>query len=311
MQRCHRPRSALPQASSHARGALAGGLIARVAQAASLLCGVGSVACQPLDHAPREGAGHFRMLTYNVAGLPQGFNDDQFPEVNIPQISPKLNAYDLVLVQEDFAYTAELRAAVTHPYRSYPIEEYDRFMGDGLNRLSRLAFDPEVTRVRWDACSGVTDGSSDCLANKGFSIARHQLMDGVSLTVVNLHAEAGGGPDDVAARESGMQQLSAYLARHHAGEALLIAGDTNLHGDRADDAAMLSTFIDETQTAEACAHLECGEEHIDRFFFRSGAGIELDVVHWEQAMEMVDDEGDPLSDHPALYVDVEWTAADE
>lgn len=255
-------------------------------------------------------SGAFRALTYNVAGLPEGINEDQTPTVNIPKISPKLNAYDLVLVQEDFAYTQELREAVEHPYESYPLEHEERFVNDGLNRFSTLPFGPEVTRVRWVACNGTTDGSGDCLANKGFSIASHELAAGVSLTVVNLHAEAGGGPDDVSARTAGYEQLAAYLNEHHAGEALLVAGDTNLHGFDEDDEPVLQQLLDDAGLTDTCRALSCGEEHIDRFLFRSSDELELALSGWAVAEEMVDEEGAPLSDHPAIRVDVAWRLPD-
>ncbi|HNC65195.1 MAG TPA: hypothetical protein PK075_11140 [Chitinophagales bacterium] len=41
-------------------------------------------------------------MTYNVAGLPEGINSDQFPSRHIPLISPLLNNFDVVNVQEDF-----------------------------------------------------------------------------------------------------------------------------------------------------------------------------------------------------------------
>lgn len=260
--------------------------------------------CAPSDLAPSSGT--FSALSYNVAGLPEGLNDDQTPERNIPKISPKLNAYDLVLVQEDFAYTAELRAGLEHPYQSYPLEEHPRVVNDGLNRFSVLPFQLEVTRVRWVTCNGVTDGSSDCLANKGFSLAAHQLADGVSLTVVNLHGEAGGGPDDVVARAEGFLQLAAYLDEHHAGAALLVAGDTNLHGFEDDDEPVLQAFLDDTGLADACRTLACGDERIDRFLFRSSDDLSLELSLWGLADEMVDEDGAPLSDHEGVRVDVAW-----
>ena len=61
-------------------------------------------ACAPGEPEPELQSGSFTMLTYNVAGLPDGLNDDQNPEVNIPQMAPHLNPYDLVVVQEDFSY---------------------------------------------------------------------------------------------------------------------------------------------------------------------------------------------------------------
>ena len=47
-------------------------------------------------------SGSFTALTYNVAGLPEGISGSN-PETNMQMISPLLNAYDLVLIQEDFS----------------------------------------------------------------------------------------------------------------------------------------------------------------------------------------------------------------
>ncbi len=265
--------------------------------------GVGCVEEPPL--------GSFVALTYNVAGLPDGLNDDQRPAVNIPKISPKLNAYELVLVQEDFVYTAELRAALMHPYQSYPLEDHERVMNDGLNRFSTLPFEPELTRVRWVACHGVTDGSSDCLANKGFSVAAHELAPGVALTVVNLHGEAGRGDEDVAARRAGFEQLAEYLADVHPDEALLVGGDFNLRDSDESDVPIFEGLLAATGLEDACRALACSESHIDRFLFRSGAPLSLSVAEWGTADELVDEEGEPLSDHPAVRLGVSWRVSEE
>ncbi len=262
----------------------------------------------PTDGGPAT-SGTLALLTYNVAGLPQGLNDDQFPERNIPLISPKLNAYDLVVVQEDFEYTQALRADITLPYESYPLEGFTGLIGDGLNQFSRFPFDPDLTRVQWEACFGTTDNSSDCLATKGFSVSVVELP--APLVVVNLHGEAGGGPDDVAARNTGFAQLAAYLSEHHTGDALLVAGDTNLGGGEADDEPTLQALLDDVSLIDACRALACGEEHIDRVMLRSSDALTLDATAWAVAEEMVDDDSLPLSDHEAIHVDVAWSIASD
>ncbi len=64
-------------------------------------------------------SGVLQVLTYNVAGLPQGISSSN-PATNTSQISPKLNAYDLVLVQEDFWYHADLARDAHHAYQTPP-----------------------------------------------------------------------------------------------------------------------------------------------------------------------------------------------
>ncbi|MBW1870754.1 MAG: hypothetical protein JRJ19_01740 [Deltaproteobacteria bacterium] len=126
-------------------------------------------------------------MIYNVAGLPEGLSGSN-PVVNIPQISPLLNSYDLVLAQEDFWYHAELASQASHPYQSEPMWEEPTFenMGDGLNRFSIFPFS-EHRRETWEVCYGITDNGADCMTTKGFSAARHELREGVYVDVYNLH----------------------------------------------------------------------------------------------------------------------------
>ena len=103
---------------------------------------------------PAGPPGEFSLLTYNVAGLPQGISSSD-PEAHIPQISPLLNDYDIVLAQEDFWYHAELSADAEHPHQSDPYSDdpKKKGIGDGLNRFSDFPFEP-VERVQWYDCHG-------------------------------------------------------------------------------------------------------------------------------------------------------------
>jgi hypothetical protein len=246
------------------------------------------------------------LLTYNVAGLPQGLNDDQFPERNIPLISPLLNAYDLVVVQEDFAYAGELRAAATHPFKSLPHEHSERLVNDGLNVFSTLAFEEEIERVRWVECFGGTTNASDCLANKGFALSSHDLgcSDGARLPVINLHAEAGGAAEDIAARTAGIEQLVAFIAERFPTGPLVVAGDTNLDGFDPADEPLIERLLSGAGLQDACRSLACGDEQIDRVFFRGGDGLDVTASSWRIADEFTDAEGNDLSDHKAIHVEL-------
>ena len=119
------------------------------------------------EQASEEPSGRFTALTYNVAGLPAGLSGSE-PDVNTELISPLLNAYDLVLVQESWinpdppipgleVLHEVLVSQVTHPYLSDPAppplgsdpRRPEAIVSDGLNRMSRFPFD-ELTRVMWD-----------------------------------------------------------------------------------------------------------------------------------------------------------------
>lgn len=249
--------------------------------------------------------GELHVLTYNVAGLPQGISGSN-PEVNTPLISPLLNAHDLVLVQEDFYYHEALIAAATHPYKSERSGDGVNDLGDGLNRLTTYAFGP-LSRSAWEACNGQFNMGSDCLAKKGFSVAEHELAPGVSIDVYNLHMDAGRGELDIAARVAQVEQLEAVIAARSAGRAIIVAGDTNM---KEEDEAALQALMTGAGLTDACRALACGDEaRIDRVLYRSSEAITLEATAWALDLSFVDGAGEPLSDHEAVAVTIAWSAA--
>src|SRR5699024_9684185 len=70
--------------------------------AAVVLAVTGLVATGGADTGTETVEGSFDVLSYNVAGLPEVLSDSN-PSVNMALIGPLLDAYDLVLTQEDFA----------------------------------------------------------------------------------------------------------------------------------------------------------------------------------------------------------------
>jgi endonuclease/exonuclease/phosphatase family metal-dependent hydrolase len=266
-------------------------------------CGISGTACEPVETGLSEGdaipsapSGTLRVLTYNVAGLPQGISSSN-PETNIPLISSLLNDFDLVLVQEDFSYHEELVVDAEHTHKSIPwsVSYGEENIGDGLNRFSFSSFTP-VERIPWPGCNGMFDCASDCLATKGFSVARHDLAAGLYMDVYNLHMEAGGCPEDKAIREAGMTLLLETIADHSAGLPVLVAGDFNLHVDDTPELVQLERLTD-AGFVDACWYLGCDEEHIDRIFVRDGDEVTLEYESWEVPAEFVTQEGEPLSDH--------------
>jgi hypothetical protein len=270
-------------------------------------------------------AGSFSFLTYNVAGLPQGISSSN-PTANIPQISPRLNAYDVVVVQEDFAFHDALIAEADHPFQSepkaypYPLDTDpaelltlanmgEAVMNDGLNQLSILPFGP-LTRVQWETCYGVLfTGAGDCNAEKGFSVSELTLADGVVVRLYNLHAEAGSSPEDDIATIAGWQQIAEYIVEHEDGQPLIVAGDTNLHGDDDDDRAILDEFLETTGLTDACRALDCAnKDRIDRVMVRSSDTITLEATTWLDDDQWRDDAGEPLSDHQPIHPTIEWSA---
>jgi hypothetical protein len=252
----------------------------------------------------RVASGRLSLLTYNVAGLPQLVSQSD-PEVNVALISPLLNHYDVALVQEDFSYHSRLMGQAQHAYRSEPMTHSLALMADGLNWFSRFPFS-WIHRVRWAQCNGYLGAASDCLADKGFSFGELTLAPGVSVDVYNLHAEAGGSERDIQARRDNFEQLADYLRSRSRDHAVIVAGDTNLRMSVPADADTLDRFLAVTGLRDACRRFGCGEERIDRVLIGNSRHIELDVLGWWADRRFVDAAGEPLSDHPAIGVELIW-----
>lgn len=257
-----------------------------------------------IDASVTANSGTLRVLTYNVAGLPVGVSGSN-PSANTPLMSPLLNAYDLVLAQEDFTYHDALAADATHPHRSTPMTPVGVVpVADGLNRFSMIPFSDHA-RVQWDECNGTVTNANDCLAPKGFSFARHTLAPGATIDVYNLHADAGRGDGDRDARDDQVAQIVEYIGSNSAGKAVLVAGDTNM---KAGDEATLQALLTGAGLEDSCTAVACLQPEVyDRLLFRSSDTVTISVADWWDDPLFEDSFGLPLSDHPAIGIDLAWT----
>ena len=247
--------------------------------------------------------GTFELLTYNVAGLPEGLSSSN-PLANLPLIGKLLNKYDIALVQEDFAYPLELRQKILHGHASPAFVRGNRLdFGDGLSQFARFPFSA-FRRVPWLSCHGVFDAFFDCLTPKGFTVARQSLAEGVVLHVYNLHMDAGWSSGDKAARRKQVAQLIGAIRRESAGHALIVGGDTNILRQ---DEGLLEQLLSEAQLKDACAEVRCSEPgRIDRVLYRSSPELLLGVRKWRVDHAFVDARGRPLSDHLPVAVAFDW-----
>ncbi|HET8931170.1 MAG TPA: endonuclease/exonuclease/phosphatase family protein [Acidimicrobiales bacterium] len=284
--------------------------------------------------------GEISALTYNVAGLPEALSGSD-PEVNTAQIGPKLNAFDLVLLQETWktpepnplaptrVYYEILEKASTHSYQA-PMPDQplgadpDRpsaLLADGLGFLSNFPLG-EVTHVPWEGCFGGADtsdhGAADCLAFKGFAVTTITPADGVTIDVYNLHGEAGSSDKDQPLQADDYTQLAAYIAEHSKGHAIILGGDTNLHIEDdpenpqdVADAKIWADFLEATGLADSCDPADCDDTaRIDKFAYRNGGDVEVGVVDRKvETKRFTDDAGEQLSDHEAVAVTFGWRKA--
>lgn len=248
--------------------------------------------------------GTFTVLTYNVAGLPQGISQGQ-PVLNTPKISARLDGFDIVLTQEDFFYGKELKSKATHPY--YAPRSEAGTLGDGLSRFSVFPI-TAVDHQAWEVCHGYLWYANDCLTPKGFSFARHTIAPGVEIDIYDLHADAGRDQGDMEARSKGVDQLIAYIKKNSEGRAVIIGGDTNLRS-RPIDEASFKRLLDSLGLTDACAEVGDGKPRLDRVVYRSGQGVELKAVRHQVEHEKFSVAGLPLSDHLPISVTFEWRAA--
>ena len=270
-----------------------------VALLAGWCCSSG-VAAAPLPFS--KAGGRFELVTYNVAGLPEGISRSH-PLANLPRIGELLNRFDIALVQEDFAYPLELRRGMRLPHASSPVERSGLDFGDGLSQFSRWPFS-NFRREAWTSCHGVVDSFFDCLTPKGFSVSRQALGPGAFVHVYNLHMDAGWAPDDRAARQGQVEQLILAIRRESSEQAVIVGGDTNLLPR---ERPLLERLMAEAGLSEACAEMGCPEpSRIDRVLFRGSRELRLRPLRWRVASEFVDDAQRPLSDHLAVAVEFEW-----
>lgn len=264
-------------------------------------CGTGVERTEPAARPSGRGGGavgELTVLSYNVAGVPFGLSRSD-PGRNVPLISPLLNRFDLVLIQESFGYTRQLMSAATHPFRYGPPAG---IFNDGLALLSR-APTGAVARQRWRLCHGLLGAGSDCLASKGFSVTSLELARGAEVHVYNLHMDSGRDRLDHLARAAQAVQLLDELATRSAGAAVIVGGDTNLA--LAQDRAV-ERLLERGGLTDVCQALGCGEPRIDRIFYRGSSELELRALSWKIDPSFVDSQGQPLSDHEAIAVRIRW-----
>ncbi|MGN9757909.1 jacalin-like lectin [Streptomyces sp. SD31] len=290
-------------------------LLGTLAAATLALTGLTATTATPAAAAT---TGSFNVLTYNVAGLPEGLSSGH-PEKNTPLISPRLGAYDIVNVQEDFNYHAALYAGDNHPYRTATSGGVP--FGDGLNTLSDHPFE-DFERVKWNKCTG-----TNCLTPKGFSLARVRLAEGVFVDLYNVHANADDTADALAARRANIEQLSDFIQTNSSGNAVIVMGDTNTRYTRSGD--NIRTLADENGLTDAWVQLAKGGvrptqgadalvcpttappngcEVVDKVLYRGSRLLTLDATRYNNEWaSFLDSAGGNLSDHFPHTVDFSYT----
>lgn len=264
----------------------------------------------------------FSVSTYNVAGLPDILTGEN-PQVNTSKISPLLNRYDLVAVQEDFAYHNDLISETTHPYLTAHSGNVP--FGDGMNFLSKFPI-KDTKRITWRQRHGFLGNGDDQLTPKGFMYSQMMVEPGVYVDVYTVHTDAGGDSGSLAARRDNMIQLAEYINTHSAGNAVIVLGDTNSRYTRGDDnfekvlldaAGLRDPWIDLVRNGMVPADGEAlmdgsnkngvNFEVVDKVFYRSSPSVDLSAISYRlEDSIFVDSNGQQLSDHYPIAVTFQY-----
>ncbi|KAI5366202.1 Putative endonuclease/exonuclease/phosphatase [Septoria linicola] len=268
-------------------------------------------------------SGTFNILSFNIAGLPAFLNDNSIPggkRAAAKQIGQKFasGAYDVIHVQEDFAFHDEIYDNDNHPYRTKTTGNVPG--GSGLNTLANLNW-TDLRRVTWDVCD---IGQGDCLTPKGFTYMRVDIGEGTTADFYNLHADAGNGNGDEGARRSNIQQVADHIDSVSAGQPVIVYGDTNcLYSDPTSNIRILGTQNSLRDTWVDFQHggvipgnaPECTDpttnqtcEVLDKVLYRGGNTTTLTATRHEYVTDrFLQANGDRLSDHNAVLVEFAWS----
>ena len=215
------------------------------------------------------------VLTYNIHGLPTWIALDD-PTVRIPQILDKARAYDVVLLQEDFAYQSVVDAHNRHPHLWRGSAEWLAWVGAGagLTTLSKHPSAEASFAEPYAICNGWIGAANDCFGNKGFLQTRLALADAAELDVWNTHLDAGGSDEDRAARKQQLEKLATAMESRSRGRAVLVGGDFNLEWSNAADHAILEAFAKRLGLAIAARTPPDGwKTHLDYLLVRDGDAV--------------------------------------
>ncbi len=252
-----------------------------------------------------------RLLVYNTHGLPEILIKDN-PKKRFPIIGKKTQDYNISLLQEDFSHHEALSSGLAE--KSLAIRGgMGRHLlcpfctGSGLTSVFNLPENwiVEVENETYQTCSGWLRGANDCLANKGFQIIKITLPSHKGFFIVNTHMDAGGRNSDRSARKKQLEHIVSTISQRTTTEALIVAGDLNLHSENPEDVKLLEQFKKELKLTDAFIGHKISEKWtiLDYILYRQGKEVEIKIISAGEDTSFVTEEG-PLSDHPALFIEV-------
>ena len=255
---------------------------------------VGNMAIPAKVNAEDSNTGYIKALSCNVAGLPAIISSGN-PSENSVAMGEYFNDYDLVSVQEDFAYHDELTSKITLPYATETSGNVP--LGDGMNLFSNYPL-YETTRIKWNDSYGFITNGADQMTPKGILYSAIEIADGYYIDVYDIHTDADTDDGSMAARESNLKQLAEYINTRSVGKAVIVIGDTNCRYTRdkiaesvLDPCGLTDVWVEYMRDGVAPEYgadalidsdnrNSADNEVVDKIWYRSGSNIDLQAVYY-------------------------------
>ena len=252
-----------------------------------------------------------RILVYNTHGLPEIFISDN-PKKRFPVIGKKTQDFNISLLQEDYSHHEELSSGLAKESLAIRGGLGGRLIcpfctGSGLTSVFNLPknWTVDVENETYDTCSGWLRGANDCFAYKGFQLIKITLPSNKRFFIVNTHMDAGKRDSDRASRERQLEQIISTIKQRTTTEALIVAGDLNLNSKNPEDVKLLENFKEELGLTDSFTGHKISKKWtiLDYILYKQGEELEFKIISVGEDESFVTEEG-PLSDHPALVIEV-------
>ena len=254
---------------------------------------------------------NLRILVYNTHGLPEIFISDN-PKKRFPVIGKKTQDFNISLLQEDYSHHEELSSGLAKESLAIRGGLGGRLIcpfctGSGLTSVFNLPknWTVDVENQTYDTCSGWLRGANDCFAYKGFQIIKITLPSNKRFFIVNTHMDAGKRNSDRAVRKKQLEHIISTIKQRTTTEALIIAGDLNLNSKNPEDVKLLENFKEELKLTDSFTGHKISKKWtiLDYILYKQGEELEFKIISVGEDESFVTEEG-PLSDHPALIIEV-------
>jgi len=252
----------------------------------------------------------FDILTYNVQMRPILDNNSY----KAPQISSKLNKYNIAVLQESFCNKSELLQYCSHPFSAHHTDKYSflSWVDSGLSTLSNFPI-IEIKNTHFRSRAGF----QDIIASKGILLTRIEI-NGLTVDIYNTHMQAEDYCGGTRARMDQAQQIYEFITENSPKtHSVILIGDFNMSPQRFSrdvvcfrqqhealseqtifrnfTFSMLQESLNLTDLSDTLFPNKF--DYVDRILYRSGSEADLSPISIETELEyFTDEQARPLSD---------------